>query len=119
QIAEVDHVEIDEAERADAGGRQVHRDRRSKTSRADTEHFRGLELALTVDADLRHDQVTRVAFDFVVRERRKVRLTADITYGRFAVSDGVYSACNRRNDADRVAGRDRCVLSLQVADVLV
>ena len=68
QVAEVDDVEVDDAERADAGGREIHRDRRSESAGADAQHLRRLQLALTVDADLRHDQMPRVALDFVVGE---------------------------------------------------
>ena len=83
QVAEVDGVEVDEAERADAGRREVERRRRSESAGADAEHLRRLELPLTLDADLRHDQVPAVAPHLVVRERRQgVRLRRVLTSGR-------------------------------------
>ena len=58
--------------RADAGGGEIHRDGRSEPARADAQHLRRLQLALTVDADLRHDQVPRVALDLVVGQWRQI-----------------------------------------------
>ena len=71
QVADVDDVEIDDAERADAGGRQVHRGGRSETARADAQHLRGFQRALPVHADFGKDQVTAVAPDLVARQRRQ------------------------------------------------
>ena len=68
QVAEVDDVEIDDAERADAGGGEIHRRRRAEPARADAQHLGGLQLALPLDADLRHDQVPAVALDLVARQ---------------------------------------------------
>ena len=76
QVAEVDDVEVDEAERADAGGREVHRDGRAEAAGADAEHLRGLQLALPLDADLRHDQVPAVALHFVVGQLGQRRTSA-------------------------------------------
>src|SRR5438874_10491957 len=120
QVAEVDDVEVDEADRADAGGREIHRNRRSKSAGANAEHLRRLELALPVDADLRHDQVPRVALHLVIRQRRKitVRLKPDTTGA--LVDLGRWSAAgDRRDDAHRVVRGDRRLLLLQIADVLV
>ncbi len=74
QVAEVDDVEIDDAERADAGRGQIHRRRRSEAAGADAQHLRGLQLALTVHADLRQDQVPAVAPDLVAGELRQRRV---------------------------------------------
>ena len=63
QVAEVDDVEVDDAECADAGGSEIHRGRRAKAAGADAKHLRGLQLLLTLDADLGHDQVAAVALD--------------------------------------------------------
>ena len=71
QVAEVDDVEVDDADSADAGGREVHRCRRAESAGADAQHAAGLQLALPVDADLRHDQMPAVAFDLVVGELGK------------------------------------------------
>ena len=93
QVAEIDDVEIDDADRADARRGQIQRRRRTEPARADAEHAAALELLLPFDADLRHDEVPAVAFDFVVRKRH------------------VYlSTCHRGNDADRVARLHRRLL---------
>src|SRR5207244_1850092 len=44
--------------------------RRSQSARADAQHARSLQLLLTLHADLRHDQVARIAQDFVVSKGR-------------------------------------------------
>ena len=99
--------------RADAGGGEIHRARRAEAAGADAEHAAGLQPALPVDADLRHDEMPAVALDFVVgqlRQRRSdVRPTVRIER----------AARHRRDDAHRVAGRHRRLLLLQIPDVLV
>jgi hypothetical protein len=71
EVAEIDNVEVDDPDPPDAGGGEVHRGRRTKAARPDTQHAPGLQAALPLDADLRHDQVPAVALDFVVRKLRK------------------------------------------------
>ena len=133
QVAEIDDVEVDEAEGADAGGGEVHRDRGSESAGADAEHLRGLQLPLTVDADLRHDEMPRVALHLVVGQRRQisirvtVRLKADTTsigvdrrgLARRSLSGARHAAGDRRNDADGVDRLDRRLFLLQIADVFV
>jgi hypothetical protein len=68
EVAEVHGIEVDETERADAGGGQIERRGGSQPTGADAEHARGLESPLPVDADFRHDQVAAVAANFVVRQ---------------------------------------------------
>ena len=72
QVARVDDVEVDQTERADAGRRQVHRGGRTQSAGADAQHPRRLQLALPVDADLRHDQVAAVALNLVARQFRRI-----------------------------------------------
>ena len=72
---------------------------------------------LTVHADLRHDQMPAVALDLVVGEFGQVAMPVSRA-GRSNVLESD-AACHRRNDADRVARRDRRLLLLQVADVFV
>ena len=118
EVAVVDDVEVDDPDPADAGGRKVHRSRRAEPTRADAQHAARLQLPLTVDADLRHDQVAAVALDFLVGQLRQglvSSLKADATH----VLGRRCAAGDRRDDADRVARRDRRLLFLQVADVLV
>ena len=71
QVAHVDDVEVDNAERADAGGGEIHRRGRSQTARPDAQHLRRLELALPVHADFRQDQVPAVAPHFVLCQLRE------------------------------------------------
>ena len=68
QIAEIDDVEIDEAEPADAGCGEVEAQRRAEAAGADEQHAGRFEPLLAVDADLRHDQVPAVAGDFAGEE---------------------------------------------------
>ena len=68
QIGKINNIEIDNAERADAGGGQVQRQRRAQPAGADAQHSRLLQLELPLHADLGHDEVARVAQDLVVVE---------------------------------------------------
>ena len=127
QVAEIDDVEVDQAEGADAGGGEVHRDRGSESTGADAEHFRGLQLPLTVDADLRHDEMPRVALHFVVGERGRFALGKGVRplFGDRGGRKGVVplfrtgAARHRRDDAHGVVRRDGRLLLLQIPDVLV
>ena len=65
QVGEIHHVEIHQADAADAGGCQIQPQRRAQPARAHQQHFGGLQLLLALDADLRHDQVAAVAQDLV------------------------------------------------------
>jgi hypothetical protein len=115
QVAEIDGVEVDDPERAHTSRREVHRHRRSESAGTDAEDLRRLELALTVHADLRHDEMPRVALDLVVRQRLAHAPKVRLVY----VYDGIDAACDRRNDADGVARGDRRLLFLQIPDVFV
>ncbi len=68
QVAEIDHVEIDQADAADAGGGEVQAQRRAEAAGADEQDAGGLEPLLPVHADFGHDEVPAVAGDFL-RER--------------------------------------------------
>ncbi len=61
QIGEADHVVVDDAERADARGGEIERDRRAEPACADNEHARRLELLLSGAAHLAEHDVARVA----------------------------------------------------------
>ena len=71
QVAGVDDVEVDEAERADAGRGEVERERRAEAAGADAEDAGGLQLLLAFHADLGQDQVARVAGDLFVGQLRE------------------------------------------------
>jgi hypothetical protein len=64
KIGQIDVVEIDNAEGPNAGGCQIKRGRRSKSSGADAQDARSFESILTLGCNLGHDQVTRVALQF-------------------------------------------------------
>ena len=125
QVTEVDDVEIDQAEGADASRGEIHGGRRSQPARADAQHLGRLQLPLSLHADLGHDQMPAVAFDLVVGERRQlavrlrlrgVRLKPDTTH--IGVG-GRHSTRDRRDDADGVARLHRRLLFLQIPDVFV
>ena len=65
QVRLVDRVELDDAERADAGRGQVHEHRRAETAGADGEHLGVLQPLLPVHADVRDDQVAAVPADLL------------------------------------------------------
>ena len=69
EVGEVHHVEIDDADAADARGREVQAERRAQAAGAHQQDFGRFEFLLALDADFRDDQVAAVAQDFVVRER--------------------------------------------------
>ena len=71
KVALVDGVEIDDAERADAGRGQVQRRRRSQAAGADAQHAPALDAPLPFHADLRQDEVTAVALDLGVAQFRR------------------------------------------------
>ena len=68
QVRVIHHIEIDESERAHPGCAKIKRQWGSQATRADTEHTRRFQLLLALHAHLGHDQVARVAQDFIVGE---------------------------------------------------
>ncbi len=65
QVAGVDDVEVDEAQRADAGRGEIKSQGRAESAGADAEHARGFQLLLALHAHLGQDQVARVAGEIV------------------------------------------------------
>ena len=61
QVRGVDLVHVDDADRADAGGGEVHRGGRAEATGTEQEHLRLEQLDLAVDADLGQQQVALVA----------------------------------------------------------
>ena len=61
QVGGVDHVVVDEADRADPGGGEVERGRRAEAAGAEQQHLRVQQLHLAVDPDLGQQRVARVA----------------------------------------------------------
>jgi hypothetical protein len=75
EIRDVHHVEVHEPERADARRRQVEGQWRAKAARTDQENASCLELSLTVDADVRKNEVPAVTQHlFIAQCRRAVRV---------------------------------------------
>ena len=69
QVGEVDHVEIDQADAADAGRGQVQPERRAQAAGAHQQHLGRFQLQLALHAHFGHDQVPAVAQDLVVGKR--------------------------------------------------
>ncbi len=83
------------------------------------QHLRGFQLALPVNANLRHDQMPAVALHFVVGQ-----LGAHAAQAIFSPTVGHYirrwrATSNRRDDAHGIAGGDRRRFFLQIPDVIV
>src|SRR4051794_38386219 len=68
QVRLVDDIEVDDTERADAGGREVHQRRRAQTARADDKDLRVLESLLPVHRDVGDDQVPAVPTHLIDRQ---------------------------------------------------
>ena len=61
EIRKIDVVVIDDAERADTGGREIEQRRAAQPARADHQDARGEQLRLPLLADLVEDQMARIA----------------------------------------------------------
>ena len=116
EVGDVDHVVVDDAELADAGGRQVERGRRAEPAGAEQQHLRVEQLELALDADLRQQHVARVAAALLGRERaRHVDVEAAVLPQR--------DAAGHRRDVlvaelalERVGGERRAVAGRAVQD---
>ena len=69
QVGEIHHVEIHQADAADARRRQIQPERRAQAARADQQHLGLLQLQLAFHADFRHDQMAAVAQNLVFGQR--------------------------------------------------
>ena len=61
EVGKVDHVVVDDPERADAGGGEVQRGRRAEPAGAEQQHLGVEQLLLALDPDLGQQQMARVA----------------------------------------------------------
>ena len=68
QVAEVDNVEVDDAESADTRRGEIERRRRPEAAGADQEHARRLQPALPFLPDFRQQEVPAVALPLFRRE---------------------------------------------------
>ncbi len=66
QVRLVHHVEVHDAQGSDPRRREIHGERRAQTPGPDGEYPGLLQLLLSVEGDLRHDQVPAVACDLLV-----------------------------------------------------
>ena len=66
EIGEIDHVEIDQADATHAGGGEIQAERRAQAACADQQDLGVFQFQLPVHADFGHDQVARIAQDFVL-----------------------------------------------------
>ena len=107
EVAELDHVIVDDRDRADAGSRERRNDRAPDAARAHYRDARGLELLLPDSADLWQDNVPRVAVELVVGEPhcpvepkppapRSVSLSS-ATSRKFAFRSGAGTSCAIRS----------------------
>ena len=67
EVRDVDHVVVDDAERADAGRREVQRGRRAEPAGAEQEHLGVEQLLLALLADLGQEEVAAVALALLGR----------------------------------------------------
>jgi hypothetical protein len=75
QVGELDPIVIDDAERADAGGRQIQRERRAETAGADQEDTGLEQLRLAGAADLGQHDVPGVAKHLLFGEHHHLVVT--------------------------------------------
>ena len=71
QVRLIDHVEVDDAERADPRCRQVHQRRAAEPSSADDQHLGVLQPLLPGHRDVGNDQVPGVAPDLIDGQLRR------------------------------------------------
>ena len=69
EVRQVDHVVVDEPERAHARGREVEGGGRAEAARPEQQHLRVEQLQLALEPDLGHEQVARVALALLGGER--------------------------------------------------
>jgi hypothetical protein len=73
EIGKVNGVEIDDADFADTGGGQVHRNGRAESAGADADDAGGADFFLTGQADFGQNQMARVAANFVIIQLHTIR----------------------------------------------
>ena len=71
QVGDVDHIVVDEADRAHAGRGEVERGRRAQATGAQQQHLGVEQLLLALGADLGEQEVARVALALLGRERAR------------------------------------------------
>ena len=79
EIGEIDRVEIDDADFADAGGGEVHGDGGAEAARADADDAGGANFLLARQADFGQDQMARVTADFVIVQLHTKKIVGEVT----------------------------------------
>ena len=99
QIGQIDVVKIDQSDGADSGRGEIKRGGRPEAARADAQDARRFQSALSLDRDLRHDEMARVTSDFLVAQLRlRAALLVDDAF-RHVVEDNTKNcrgACAKR-----------------------
>ena len=67
QIGEIDTVEIDKPHRSHTSSRQVQRSRGTQTTGANAQNTRRLKSFLSLSSHFGHDEVPRIALQFLLR----------------------------------------------------
>src|SRR5204862_7051398 len=131
QIGVVHDIEVNNPQRSYAGRAQIKRHRRTQSARADAQYPGCLEPELTFHADLRHDEMPRVAQDFVVRKHGGFRFDfrdgghGNLSYDLRVSMDEVNTLalgsapCDGRNDGNAIRLFYRSGFFLQISAVFV
>ena len=69
QVREVDDVKVDEANRADARGCEIHRRRRTEAARTDDEDLAVKDFFLSLAADLLQEDMARITLNLLICQR--------------------------------------------------
>ena len=95
EVADVDDVEVDDADRPDAGGGEVERGRRAEPAGADEQRLRAEQLRLARRADLGDQQVAAVALLLLGGEDdRRLELEAGALPGLEAAATSRRRSCS-------------------------
>ncbi len=120
EVAGLDHVEVDDAEGADAGGGEIHGEGRAEAAGTDAEHARVFQLELAGLADFGKDEVAGVAGHFIRGKRCCGGGAGGGLCCRCRFSRDGRAAGDRRDDGERVGFFYRRIfLVVEVADVFV
>jgi hypothetical protein len=95
EVREIDGIEIDKPNGADAGGREIESHGRAQSSRSDQKHSRCLERALPVLPHLRQENVAAIANELFASQLRRVSAPFNIHAGGILRSESSGSSIGR------------------------
>jgi hypothetical protein len=95
EVGEVDRIELDEPQRADASRRKIERNGRPKTTGTNEEHTRPLKCTLAAFSDLRKENVAAVANELLSREVAVVASGFAVSVHGILRSDSVAATTGR------------------------